>query len=400
MNFLIKFFDNLRPKFESKGPLHVLYPAFEMIETFLISTNQATKGSVHLRDSIDLKRAMITVFVALIPAIFFAIYNTGYQANIVISATNQLPEGFRADIMNWLGISFNPLSFVSNAVYGSLFFLPIFLVTNIVGGFWEALFAIVRRHEINEGFLVTGILFPLTLPPTIPLWQVAVGISFGVIFAKEIFGGTGKNIFNPALMARAFLFFSYPAQISGDKVWTAVDGHSGATILSNLSSKGMDFSIFSWWDCFWGFVPGSMGETSVVACLIGALILIITGIGSWRIILSSILGVVAISFLLNTIDSQTNPMYAVTFDWHIVSGSFAFATVFMATDPVSAPVTNLAKYVYGFLIGVLGILIRSINPAYPEGFMLAILFMNAFSPLLDHFVMERDIKRRRLGYGR
>ena len=278
-------------------------------------------------------------------------------------------------------------------------------MTFLVGGNCEALFSIVRRHEINEGFLVTGMLFPLILPPTIPLWQVALGIAFGVIIGKEIFGGTGMNILNPALTSRAFLFFAYPAQISGDSVWiaadTSVDGSSGATWLASaavLGTEALASTAITWWDAFLGFVPGSMGETSALACLIGALILIASGIGSWRIML----GVVAGSFLmvqvLNASGSTTNPLMNVPFEWHIVLGGWAFGLVFMATDPVSAAHTNTGRWIYGFMIGVLAILIRVINPAFPEGMMLAILFMNLFAAFIDHFVVQANIKRRKARY--
>jgi len=293
-----------------------------------------------------------------------------------------------------IGLAHDPSNLISNFVYGFLFFFPIFLVTQIAGGTCEMIFSIVRKHEINEGFLVTGLLYPLTLPATIPLWQVAVGIIFGVVIGKEVFGGTGKNIFNPALTARAFLFFAYPAQISGDAVWTAVDGYTGATALAQAAAGGVDAIGWSWQDAFIGLVPGSLGETSTLLILIGAGYLLSTGIGSWKIMLSMLLGMAATATLFNVIGSDTNPMFAVPWHWHLVIGSFAFACVFMATDPVSASMTPNGKFIYGFLIGVLGVLIRVVNPAYPEGWMLAILFMNACSPLIDYFIVERNIKRR------
>ena len=274
----------------------------------------------------------------------------------------------------------------------------LFLVTNIVGGLWEGLFASVRRHEINEGFLVTGLLFPLTLPPTIPLWQVAVGISFGVVIGKEIFGGTGKNFLNPALVSRAFIFFAYPAQLSGNAVWVAADGYTGATFLGQAAEFGMKGVTFSFSDAFFGFIPGSMGETSALACLLGAGYLILTGIGSWRIMLSMVLSTVGFAWLLNTIGSSTNPMFSVTPAWHLVTGSFAFGCVFMATDPVSSAMTNIGRYIYGALIGFMVILVRVINPAFPEGVMLAILFGNVFAPLIDYFVIRSNIKRRKQRY--
>jgi Na+-transporting NADH:ubiquinone oxidoreductase subunit B len=337
---------------------------------------------------------MITVAVALFPAIAMALYNTGYQANLALQTSGLEATGWRAAIIAATGIGFDPTNIIANVLHGALWFFPIFLVTQLAGGFWEVLFATVRKHEINEGFLVTGLLFPLTLPPTIPLWQVAVGISFGVVFGKEIFGGTGRNVFNVALMGRAFLFFAYPAEISGDAVWTAVDGYTGATALAQAANGGLEAITWSWNEAFLGLVPGSMGETSALACLIGAVFLIASGIGSWRIMLSVLVGMSLTALMFNSIGSETNLMFNVTPKWHFVIGSFAFATVFMATDPVSAAMSDLGRYIYGFLIGVLGVLIRVVNPAYPEGWMLAILFMNAFAPLIDYFVVNANIKRR------
>ena len=267
-------------------------------------------------------------------------------------------------------------------------------MTNIAGGFWEVIFATVRKHEINEGFLVTGLLFPLTLPPTIPLWQVAVGISFGVVIGKEVFGGTGMNFLNPALTARAFLFFAYPAEMSGE-IWTAVDGFSGATPLGVLAELGPSGVDITWSQAFWGTIPGSMGETSTVACLIGALILVMTGVGSWRIMLGMLVGGLFLSSLLFALAGPNSPgMFHVSPMWHFVLGGFAFGMVFMATDPVSGSMTMKGKFVYGFVIGVMSILVRSLNPAFPEGVMLSILFGNVFAPLIDHFVVKSNIKRR------
>jgi Na+-transporting NADH:ubiquinone oxidoreductase subunit B len=284
--------------------------------------------------------------------------------------------------------------------HGAAYFLPIYITTFLVGISWEILFAVVRGHEINEGFFVTSILFALIVPPDIPLWQVALGISFGVVVGKEVFGGTGKNFLNPALAGRAFLFFAYPAQISGDAVWTAVDGFSGATPLAMAATDGYHSIVdamgnqITWMDAFYGNIQGSIGETSVVAIGLGALVLLWTGIASWRIMLSVVLGMVAMSLLFNTIDSTTNPMFAMPWHWHLVLGGFAFGTVFMATDPVSGAMTNKGKWIYGALIGVMVMLIRVVNPAFPEGMMLAILFANLFAPLIDHFVVQANIKRR------
>lgn len=391
--------DNLHPYFEKGTKLEKLYPLYELVDTFLYTPGEVTKGASHVRDGIDLKRMMITVGIALFPCILMAMYNTGLQANLALVKLG-LSEttGWRAMVINALGVGYDASNILANFIHGALYFLPVFLVTQIAGGLWEVLFAVVRKHEVNEGFLVTGMLFPLTLPPTIPLWQVAVGISFGVVFAKEVFGGTGKNFLNPALTARAFLFFAYPAQISGDKVWTAVDGFTGATILSKAMTGGMEAveSSFSWFDAFVGFVPGSFGETSALACLLGAGLLIASGIGSWRIMLGMLLGGIFLSSLLYVIGSDTNPMLQISPAWHLVSGGFAFGLVFMATDPVSASMTSKGKYIYGFLVGVMAILVRSLNPAFPEGVMLAILFGNVFAPLIDYYVLKANIVRRKL----
>lgn len=394
MKFLENFFESKKSLFEKGGKLEKFYPIYEAIDTFAFTPDSVTKTTAHVRDGLDLKRTMITVVFALIPAILFALYNTGYQAHLVLSSGNFQAVGWRHELFTALGLVHDPSSVIANFIYGALFFLPIFLVCNITGGIIEVIFATIRKHEVNEGFLVTGWLIPLIVPPTIPLWQVAIGTAFGVVFGKEVFGGTGKNIFNPALMARAFLFFAYPAQISGEQPWIAVDGFSGATALSQVAANGTDALKISWMDAFLGFQPGSMGETSELAILIGAAYLIYTGIGSWRIMLGCVIGLVLMTLTFNTIGSETNPMFNVTVQWHLVLGSFAFAAVFMATDPVSAAMTNTGKWIYGILIGVLGVMIRVVNPAYPEGWMLAILFMNAFAPTLDYFVMKANIKRR------
>jgi Na+-transporting NADH:ubiquinone oxidoreductase subunit B len=296
-------------------------------------------------------------------------------------------------------------------IHGALYFLPAYLVTMIAGGICEVIFSVVRRHEINEGFLVTGMLFPLTLPAHIPLWQVAIGIIFGVVVGKEIFGGTGRNFLNPALTARAFLYFAYPKQISGNAVWTAVDGYTGATALGAIAQapsgesigaivSGMDkvAAGTTWWDCFIGNIQGSMGETSAIACLIGAAILIYSRIGSWRIMAGVTIGMVTFSSLLWILPVGAEPVYNIPPWWHLVVGGFAFGTVFMATDPVSASMTQTGKWIYGGLIGFMTVLVRSINPAFPEGIMLAILFGNVFAPLIDYFVVQSNIKRRMARY--
>ncbi|MCL4108996.1 UNVERIFIED_CONTAM: hypothetical protein GTU68_052634 [Idotea baltica] len=296
--------------------------------------------------------------------------------------------------MNSLGVGYDPGSFFGNMIHGALYFIPVFLVCNIVGGLWELIFCCVRKHELNEGFLVTGMLFPLTLPPSIPLWQVAIGISFGVVIGKEIFGGTGKNFLNPALTARAFLYFAYPAQISGDAVWTAVGG-AKADAFSGATEVGMKAvtDLVSWSDAFFGFIQGSMGETSTLACLLGAAFLIATGVGSWRIMAGVLIGAMGFSAILTGVGGD-NPMMSMPPQWHLVVGGLAFGLVFMATDPVSAAMTTTGRWFYGILIGVVTILIRVINPAFPEGIMLAILLGNVFAPLIDYFVVQANVKRR------
>ena len=405
MKFLRSIFDSQARHFGKGGKLEFAYPLYEMADTFLYTPGTVTKGASHVRDGLDVKRMMMTVVIALLPCVFMAMYNTGYQAHLAISQGAQPLETWQTSVAEWLGYgAWDPTDVVACIVHGVLYYLPVLIVTFAVGGGCEALFALVRRHEINEGFLVTGMLFPLVLPPTIPLWQVAIGIAFGVIIGKEIFGGTGMNILNPALTARVFLFFAYPAQISGDQVWiaadTGVDGLSGATWLAEAAVSGQAVLAegVEWWDAFLGFVPGSMGETSTAACLFGALVLIVSRVGSWRIMLGVAVGSYAATLLLNAVGSETNLLLNVSFEWHFVLGGWAFGAVFMATDPVSAAHSETGRYIYGFLIGVLAILIRVVNPAYPEGMMLAILFMNLFAALIDHFVVQANVKRRRARY--
>jgi Na+-transporting NADH:ubiquinone oxidoreductase subunit B len=390
LKFLQDILEKQKPLFEKGGKLEKYFPIFEMNETILFWTNTRTKSGPHIRDGLDTKRFMMTVVVALLPMTLFGMYNIGFQH-------------FKA-----LGMA---ATFFETFTFGLLQALPLILISYAVGGFWEVLFAIVRKHEVNEGFLVTGLLFPLILPATMPLWQAAIGISFGVVIGKEVFGGTGMNILNPALTGRAFLFFAYPGKISGDKVWIAVDqakdklidGFSGATpLLAATGAEGSHSSVqalhdagFSAMDMFLGFIPGSWGETSVLAALIGAAILIITGVGSWRIMLSVVLGGLAMGTLLNLLAGDTSsPILSMPAYLHLLMGGFALGTVFMATDPVSAAQTDRGKLIYGFLIGLLAVLIRAVNPAYPEGMMLAILFMNVFAPLIDYFVVQGNIKRR------
>jgi len=414
MKFLRSILDRVEPVFHKGGKLEKLYPVYEAIDTFLYTPKDVTSGASHVRDGMDLKRMMITVVIALSPCIIMACWNTGYQANKAMQAVIEggtpaadvlTAGGWRTAMLTSMG--FDPSkgpSLFFNLIHGALYFVPVFLVTNIVGGTWEMIFAIIRKHDVNEGFLVTGMLFPLTLPPSIPLWQVALGISFGVVFGKEVFGGTGKNFLNPALTARAFLYFAYPGQIIGDKVWVAVDGYTGPTLLTSMGSVRKvasdsfvtvtkDLQI-SWFDAFMGWIPGSMGETSAFACLLGAIFLILTGVGSWRIMAGVAIGALVLSAGLNLASSDTNAVFQIPAHWHLVTGGLAFGLVFMATDPVSAAMTETGKWIYGILIGSMTIVIRVLNPAFPEGIMLAILFGNVFAPVIDYFVIQQNIKRR------
>ncbi|MCB8890305.1 NADH:ubiquinone reductase (Na(+)-transporting) subunit B [Vreelandella malpeensis] len=393
--------DTLEPHFHKGGKYEKFYPLYEAVDTIFYSPPSVAKTTAHIRDGIDLKRIMITVWLCTFPAMFFGMWNAGWQANVAIDAGYAPLEGWRESLFMLLAAGHDPGSLWSNFALGAVYFLPIYLVTFAVGGFWEVLFALKRGHEVNEGFFVTSVLYALILPATIPLWQVALGITFGVVIGKEIFGGTGKNFLNPALTGRAFLYFAYPAQISGDAVWVAADGYTGATALSVAFQDGMDTlsNTFSWSDAFFGFVPGSVGEVSTLAILLGAAVLLWTRIASWRIMLGVFLGMVATSTLFNLIGSETNPMFAMTWYWHLVIGGFAFGMVFMATDPVSASMTNQGRLVFGALIGVMTVLIRVVNPAFPEGIMLAILFSNLFAPLIDYFFVQANVKRRRKRVG-
>ena len=391
--------------FGKGGPLEKVYPLYEAADTFLLTPGRVTRGASHVRDTLDLKRMMITVVIALAIPIIMAMYNTGLQAHLAIEAGALPLDSWQTDLYQMIGLQFRSDSLLSCFVHGALYYLPVLIVTFAVGGNLEALFAVARKHEINEGFLVTGMLIPLIMPPTVPLWQLALGTAFGVVIGKEIFGGTGMNILNPALTARAFLFFAYPAQMSGDEVWiaadTSSDAVSGATWLAQAAVQGpaaLAAGNASWWDAFVGFIPGSMGETSALGCLLGAGLLIVTGVGSGRIMSACLVGTVATSLLLNAIGSTTNPMFGVPFWWHLVLGGWAFGVVYMATDPVSAAHSNTGKYIYGFLVGVLALLIRVVNPAYPEGIMLAILFMNLFAAFIDYWVVQANIKRRAARY--
>lgn len=433
MKFLRNMLDKVEPLFHKGGKLEKLYPLYEANDTFLFTPGDTAKGGTHVRDAIDTKRMMTMVIVALLPCIFMALYNTGYQAQRVLSSTSDAASVFtlgheslfdnlwhgtwRYSVMDWLGVDYTADrggflslgSILPCLLHGALYFLPVYLVTMIVGGHCELIFSVIRKHEINEGFLVTGMLYPLTLPANIPLWQVAVGIIFGVVVGKEIFGGTGRNFLNPALTGRAFLYFAYPKQISGNGVWTSVDGYTGATALGRIAETAPGTTTgqivaateaplagTSWWDCFIGNIHGSMGETSTLCCLIGAAILIYSRIGSWRIMAGLVLGMSIFSTLFAFMFEQ--PVMSIMPWWHMVIGGFAFGTVFMATDPVSAAMTHKGRWIYGFLIGLVTVIVRSVNPAFPEGIMLAILFGNVFAPLIDYFVVKSNIDRRKARY--
>ncbi|MEO9655336.1 NADH:ubiquinone reductase (Na(+)-transporting) subunit B [Marinomonas sp.] len=391
---LRKVLDKIEPEFHSGGKYEKWYALFEAVDTIFYRPSSVTKNGSHVRDAVDMKRIMILVWMCTFPAMFFGMYNIGLQANTAMDAMGvTADDSWRHGIIGAL-TSYNTDSIIDNMIYGAMYFLPVYLVTFVVGGFWEVLFASVRKHEVNEGFFVTSILFSLSLPATVPLWQVALGITFGVVLAKEVFGGTGKNFLNPALAGRAFLFFAYPASMSGDAVWTAVDGFSGATALSQLAADGVAGLTVAWSDAFFGFIQGSMGETSTLAILIGGGALLIMRIAAWRIVAGVMLGMVLTSLLFNLIGSDTNPMFSTPWYWHLVLGGFAFGMMYMATDPVSASMTSRGKWFYGALIGVMVVLIRVVNPAYPEGMMLAILFANLFAPFIDHFIVQANIKRR------
>ena len=386
MNFLRKIFTESGKLVEKGKPLSWAYPVWEAADTIFFSTNKQTNNGPHIRDNMDIKRTMFFVVIALIPCYIFGAYNIGYLNSLALDIERSL---------------------LANTLFGLTYVLPILIITFIAGAICELTFAIIRKHEVNEGFLVSCALIPLTMPPDVPLWQVFMGTSFGIIIGKEIFGGVGTNVFNPALTARAFMYFAFPTKISGDKVWAVgPDGYSGATALaipanpveydtaSNLfaSSTQFDFSLMN---MFWGLIPGSIGETNKLLIIGGALFLIYCGIASWRIIASSIIGLVFTAFLFNLLSGfSTNAMLTITPLQHLLIGSFLFGTVFMATEPVTSSHTNTGRWIYGFLIGVLTVIIRSINPAYPEGVMLAILIMNMFAPLIDYYVIQSNIKMR------
>lgn len=397
MRTLRQVLDRMEPLFTRGGRLEKFHAIFEMVDTLFYSPSDVTRGSPHVRDALDLKRVMILVVFAATPCVLVGMWNTGYQANTALSALGIASiDGWRGAIIALVGAGYDPASGYDNFVHGMLYFLPIYAVTMAAGGFWEVLFSGVRNHEVNEGFFVTSLLYAAILPATIPLWQVALGISFGVVIGKEVFGGTGKNFLNPALVGRAFLYFAYPVQLSGDSVWVPVDGYSGATALGIAAIDGVPGVIASgitWTQAFFGQIQGSIAETSAAACLFGAAMLIYTGIASWRIIVATFAGLIIPAVLFSGIDSG-NPMLAMSWQWHIVLGGFAFGAVFMATDPVSAPDTMAGHWIFGLLVGALTYLIRVINPAFPEGIMLAILLGNIFAPIIDYFVIRANIRRR------
>ncbi|HNW49136.1 MAG: NADH:ubiquinone reductase (Na(+)-transporting) subunit B [Bacteroidales bacterium] len=378
MKALKNLIDNIKPTFSKGGKLSFLHSTFDAFETFLYVPEYLTKKGVHVRDSIDLKRTMTIVIIALLPALLFGMYNTGYQYNLSVGGSMDFMQMF------W---------------YGFLRVLPLVIVSYVVGLGIEFAAAQIRGHEVNEGFLVSGMLIPLIMPVDVPLWILALSVAFAVIVGKEVFGGTGMNIWNPALLSRAFVFFAYPSQISGDKIWISglssgqgvVDGFSGATPLANAAAGS---PVPSFMDMFTGFIPGSIGETSTIAILIGAALLIFTGIASWKIMVSTFAGGLLTGLLLNVLATDPSSYMAMPAWNHLVMGGFAFGAVFMATDPVTGSQTETGKWIYGFLIGMMAILIRVFNAGYPEGMMLAILLMNTFAPLIDHIIVQSNIKRR------
>jgi Na+-transporting NADH:ubiquinone oxidoreductase subunit B len=381
MNSLRKFLDNIKPNFEKGGRFEKFRSTFDAFETFLFVPDKVTRSGSHIRDSIDMKRTMTIVIIALLPSLLFGMYNVGFQ--------HALATGNSSTFWQLFG-------------FGFLKVFPIVVVSYVVGLSIEFIFAQIRGHEVNEGFLVTGMLIPLVMPVDVPLWTVAISTAFAVIIGKEVFGGTGMNVLNPALTARAFLFFAYPADMTGDKVWVAglkagknvVDGFSGATPLGNLAQN--IHKLPDHMDAFLGFIPGSIGETSKLAILIGAAILLYSGIGSWKIMISTLTGGIVMGLIFNAF--AVNDYMRLPFYEHLLYGGFMFGLVFMATDPVTAAQTERGKWIYGFLTGMLAIMIRVFNPAYPEGVMLAILLMNVFAPLIDYFVVESNVKKRMRRY--
>jgi Na+-transporting NADH:ubiquinone oxidoreductase subunit B len=390
-----EFLDSIEPHFIKGGKLERYYGLYEMVDTFIYTPASVARGKTHIRDGLDLKRTMTFVVIATFFCVMMALYNTGYQANTAMAAMGiEKIDGWRSIPMMIFG--YNPMNPLSNLAHGALYFFPIYITTLAVGGIWEVLFATVRGHEVNEGFLVSSMLYTLIMPPDMPLWQVALGISFGIVIGKEVFGGTGKNFLNPALTGRAFLYFAYPASISGDSVWVAVDGYTAATPLGLAADGGLPAITehYTWLQTFFGFEPGCLGETSAFAIFIGAAFLLYKRVSSYRIMGGVFAGMVLTSLLFNVIGSDSNPMFAVPWYWHLTIGGFAFGMVYMATDPVSAAMTNTGRWVFGGLVGFMTVLIRVVNPAFPEGIMLAILFSNMFAPTIDYFVIQANIRRR------
>ena len=398
MKPLRKFLDSIEPLFTRGGRFEKLEAIYEMVDTLFYSPADVTRSSPHVRDAIDLKRVMITVVFAATPCALIGMWNVGFQAHTAMASLGiEWIDGWRGSMMALLGAGYDPASVYDNFIHGLLYFLPIYIVTMAAGGFWEVLFASVRNHEVNEGFFVTSFLYALILPATTPLWQVALGISFGVVIGKEVFGGTGKNFLNPALVGRAFLYFAYPVQLSGDAVWVPVDGYTAATALAVTAQEGMSGLLASgltYSQAFIGQMQGSLGETSLAACLFGAAMLIYSRIASWRIILSVFAGMIIPALLFSGVSDGSNAMLEMPWQWHIAVGGFAFGAVFMATDPVSAPDTMMGHVIFGLLVGALTWVIRVINPAFPEGIMLAILLGNIFAPLIDYFVIRANVRRR------
>ena len=392
------YFNSIEPHFEKGGKYEKYYPIFEMVETIFFTSKTVTTVAPHARSFVDMKRVMTYVVISTIPCILWALYNTGFQTNSALVRLGiEAQSGWRISLLQFIGLGINPENLLSNVSHGLLYFLPIYLTTLIAGGICEVTFATIRGHEVNEGFLVSSMLFALTLPASTPLWQVALGIAFGVVVGKEVFGGTGKNFLNPALTGRAFLYFAYPAYMSGDSIWTPVDGYTGATSLGIAAAEGYEklsnYGI-TWTDAFIGTIQGSLGETSTLACALGLVFLLLTKIANYRMVVGCLLGMIIFSSFLNWVGSDTNPMFSMPWYWHLVIGSYAFGLVFMVTEPVSGSHTNLGRYIYGALIGFMVVMIRVLNPAFPEGMMLAILFGNIFAPLIDHFVVMANIKRR------
>ena len=391
--------DRLERHFVKGGRYEKYGAVFEMVDTLLYSPKDRTASAPHARDAADLKRVMFFVVLAATPCVLVALWNTGYQANLAMAEMGlRSAEGWRGALLDLFSIGYDPANAFASGFHGLLYFLPIYAVTLVVGGAWEVLFALKRNHEVNEGFLVTSLLYALILPPDLPMWQVALGISFGVVVGKEVFGGTGKNILNPALLGRAFLYFAYPAEISGDTVWVAVDGYSGATALAVAAERGVagvTDSGITWMSAFLGSIAGSLGETSTLACLVGGGLLLLSGVASWRIVFGVFIGMVATAMLFNAVGSDVNPMVAMPWYWHLVLGGFAFGMVFMATDPVTASQTNPGRWVFGLLIGALTVVVRVTNPAYPEAIMMVILFANLFAPVIDQVVIWLHVQRRK-----